>query len=217
MGFQCSSFHCSVLVDRLSRQFTQVYDQPSEYHFCLEPVIAAEWIAQHQGPWPRELKIADVGAGCGVFGMELCHHLRRFSRCHSLELHGFEIQELFFPFFQRNRARAPNSKSIYWQPGDIRRTASHWRGAFDLIVANLPFFPRENSILSPSSVRSQCRFELNGLNSELEQTILTMLKPKGLAYVLTRGFLPPEGILSQIVIRIRRSFLVRYENTVIDP
>lgn len=194
-------------MERASGRYTQSYQQPESYHFCLETVIAAEHIATQVSPpqW-----IADVGAGCGVFGLELLHHFQ------DANLDAFELQNEFQYYFELNKAVSPHPERVSLHLGDIRKTAAQFLKRFDLIVANIPFFEPTESKLSTDSLKNNCRFLLNGSASEFLAMIDLMLIENGSAFVLCRPEPLQRALIPadlQILVRteIRDSLLVQYK------
>lgn len=198
----------TVVNERRTSIFTQEYSQPADYHFCLEPVIAAECIAEFFKDRQPPLRLADMGAGCGVFGLELCYQLGCVE-----SLDTFEIQDAFTEHLAENSRRYLEHSNIRIQAwtGDIRELHKAHRGQFDLVVANLPFFDPEEGRLSPSSLRNNCRFFLNGRLHELIFAIAEVLSENGEAYILgrERAFVEVKEIELELVAQIRQSVLMR--------
>lgn len=197
------------LTERLTKQFTQVYSQPESYHFCLETVIAAEFIAQQISTPSR---MADFGTGCGVFGLELLHHFP------TARLDSFEIQPEFAGHFETNRLTSPAPDRVHLHLGDIRLLTSEFFDQFDLIVANVPFFEPTESKMSNNDVRNNCRFLLNGGVSDFLKVIERTLRVGGRAFVLgrdqtlARALVPAElKVISRT--EIRESILIAYQKT----
>lgn len=193
------------LNERLSKTFTQSYSQPDSYHFCLETVIAAELIST-QIEAPR--RIADLGAGCGVFGMELAH---RFPQA---RLDSFELQEEFKSFFEQNQERCPQSNRIQFFLGDLRRL--QFNTTYDLVVGNIPFFDPNESHLSEDALKNNCRFLLNGDTTDFLAAVDKILEPDGSAFILCRDkplrrALVPVDLAIVSRIEIRESVLVHYK------
>lgn len=198
----------TVVNERRTFIFTQEYSQPEDYHFCLEPVIAAECIGELCAQ-RSAIQLADVGAGCGVFGLELCYQLGRKIK----SLGTFEIQNEFAHHLAENSRRYMQVSNIQiksWM-GDIREQHQAHRGQFDLVVANLPFFDPGEGRLSPSSLRNNCRFFLNGRLHELVFAISEILSENGEAYILgrERAFAEVKEIELEPVAQIRQSVLMR--------
>jgi tRNA1(Val) A37 N6-methylase TrmN6 len=180
---------------RLMSDWTLHYHQPTSYRHCMEPVILAEWLVStltHTAP----LRVLDIGAGCGVLGLEIVHRRPEWS------LVSVEIQDIFEHHFMENRRLllAERAKLGHEQCGgtvtllksDIRKV----RGLeFDLSVGNLPFFNPESSLLSPDPVRNACRFFLNGGVTELLAPALAMTSRGGQVVALIRE---PESLSSDL-------------------
>lgn len=172
-------------------------------------MIAAEVVAElRSGAVP--LQVADIGAGCGVFGLELLHHLRGIR-----SLDAFEVQDEFAPYFYQNVCACRVPADVRLHIGDVRDVVAKSISGYDVVVANLPFFRPQEARLSPSAVRNQCRFFLNGEFAELMTVILELLNSSGEAYILCRprsleNELPLSGFAMEKVAEIRQSWLVRF-------
>ena len=98
--------------------FTQAYNQPHDYRFCQDSVLAPKLIAQDlintrylergsSGEASSRLgssvtmRALDVCAGCGVMGLELLHALGEKAKSLA-EIDFLEIQARFEPYFREN-------------------------------------------------------------------------------------------------------------------
>lgn len=189
-----------ILVDRLQRTYTQNYAQPDNYHFCLESVIAAEFISSRLRCSPS--RVADIGAGCGVFGLEIAHHFQG-----AIELDAIELQAEFSEYFQKNSAWMKRAEFF---EEDFREFASGSTRRYDLIVGNLPFYNPKNHLLSADSMRNICRFTMNGDLKDMVEAAVKVLAPAGSIYFLSREKCP-EGLTEKIkcvaIAQIRKTTL----------
>lgn len=82
-------------------QFTYNYQQPDEYHFSLDSIYLARFVATQLKSHTDldSLRILDLCAGCGVIGIELSWHLRAIR-----QIDFIEIQDIYTDYFYQNVA-----------------------------------------------------------------------------------------------------------------
>lgn len=171
-----------VIEDVGDRKFTATYNQPDDYHFCLDSVIFAKFVAERIAHADR-LRVLDVCAGCGVIGLEIAHHQPWIEQIDFLEK-----QNVFRDYFEANRQQSGFAdRDFRFINGDFRDlTRDSYREMYDLIVANPPYFLRGEGRLSPSDLRNQCRFFLDGSLEELCLGLVNTLRPRGHAFLLVK-------------------------------
>jgi len=168
------------------------YSQPEAYHFCQDSVLAprliAEDLASNAEKLPgRRLRALDVCAGCGVFGFELLHAL---GPEHPIEAFDFlDVQEAFEPHFRRNVAITKNDAlQTKWISANYSILGSgEFEGRYDLIIANPPYFMKNESSMSPSDLNNRARFFLDSDLLTLLRGIRNALTVGGRAYVLMKS------------------------------
>lgn len=81
--------------------FTYNYKQPDEYHFSLDSVQLAQFVATELQSHSAlsSLRILDLCAGCGVVGMELSWHLPAIR-----QIDFIEVQDIYTDYFHQNLA-----------------------------------------------------------------------------------------------------------------
>ncbi|MES2963920.1 MAG: methyltransferase [Bdellovibrionota bacterium] len=165
------------------KRFTQSYSQPEAYRFCQDSILAPLVIA-------RDLegtgfaRVLDLGAGCGVMGLELVHALPSIRSIDFLE-----IQPEFRPYFEANLATAGRSKE------DFRFMESHWSslhdeplcGIYDVVVSNPPYFAANEGTLGPIELSNRCRFFLDDSFEGYVRAVRAALKPGARAYLLVKN------------------------------
>lgn len=165
--------------------FTYRYSQPEEYHFSLDSIHLAEFLAQHLQTRKdlSTLRVLDLCAGCGVIGIELSWYLRELTR-----LDFIEIQDVYTPHFQQNVATVNRPElQLNWHLLNYDCLLEEiWKNSFDLIVSNPPYFRPEQGILSPSEFKNRCRFFLDSTFHNFIRALENGLAPNGEAYFLLR-------------------------------
>jgi len=89
----------------INNYFTLNYSQPEEYHFSHDSIFLSRHvfeIIKSQGLHYN--RILDLCAGCGVIGIDLLFHINKEKLKLPLELDFIEIQNIYFPHFQKNLA-----------------------------------------------------------------------------------------------------------------
>lgn len=165
--------------------FTYNYKQPDEYHFSLDSIHLAEFLATHlqQRNDLASLRVLDLCAGCGVIGLELSWYLRDIR-----QIDFIEVQETYTKYFHKNIESVNRPElDLRWHVINYNELLKKdWENKFDLIVSNPPYFQPEQGMLSPSEFKNRCRFYLD---SSFENYILALsnsLAPDGEAYFLLR-------------------------------
>ncbi len=168
--------------------FTYQYQQPDEYHFSLDSIQLADFIANELRSHSdlKSLQILDLCAGCGVIGLQLSWHL------HELKQIDFvEVQEIYSAYFHQNVAIVNRPElTLHWHLVNYDALLeTSWKNKYNLIISNPPYFLAGHGMLSPSRFKNHCRFFLD---SSFENFILAMansLSYQGKAYFLLRPLL----------------------------
>lgn len=165
--------------------FTYNYKQPDEYHFSLDSIHLARFVATQLKSHPDlgSLRVLDLCAGCGVIGIELSWHLQAIR-----QIDFIEIQDIYTEYFYQNVANANRPELQFrWHLlnyDDLHETK--WEGKFDVIVSNPPYFQPGHGMLSPSQFKNRCRFYLDSSFQSYIRALENSLANKGSAYFLLR-------------------------------
>lgn len=161
------------------------YSQPEDYRFSLDSVFLAQKVAEalKTTSHPESLKVLDLCAGCGVVGLELNFHLRALKKIDFLE-----VQDIYLSHFEKNSLQAKSDDSHFrflnMNYADLMKEG--FKGLYDVIVSNPPYFFLGEGLLSPNEFKNRCRFFIDSDFKSLINATLFALKPGGRAYLLVR-------------------------------
>lgn len=155
----------------------KTYVQPQEYHFSQESVELAKW-ASLKVEKINSLEVLDVGAGCGVIGIELFHQ-RGAKDFISL----IEKQSIFLPFQLENTFGYEDNFNLI-NKNFIEHSL---KNRFDVILCNPPYFLKERSRASSCDIRNNCRqiLELDLFN--IFKKVYEVLKDDGHFFFVFRN------------------------------
>lgn len=120
------------------------------YRFSVDAVLLAHFCR----PGPRD-RALDLGCGCGVIGLILCH------RHQELRLTGLELQPALAELAGNNaRANGFQDRFVVEQ-GDLRTIRQHIRAeSYDLALSNPPYHKTGSGRISREDERALARHEL---------------------------------------------------------
>ena len=167
-------------------RFTLSYLQPEEYHFCLDSIVFAKFVASMltETAIDSTYRILDVCSGCGVIGLELSFLDERIHACDFME-----IQETFRESFLGNLAVANRDRWTFRFLNQSYATLleDHFARSYDLIIGNPPYFMRHEGLLSLSEMQNRCRFFLDSSLETLAMGVLSALSDRGSAFLLVKS------------------------------
>lgn len=150
------------------------YKQPDFYRFNEDSTKLIHFVKNHLNFNPDS--VLDLGAGCGVLGIEFCQGKR-----HELTL--VEAQEEFLPSLQDNL-------DIFKLKAEIiiaSFSEVHFNKKFDLILSNPPYFYQGEGRISPNLNKQICRTWTKDDLSILLHLIQDTLSPSGEAWLSLRA------------------------------
>ena len=158
--------------------FLSDYFQPEFYRFNEDSIVLAKFVVSYyQGT--ENLSLLDVGAGCGIIGIEVAQNLK-LSNVTLLE-----PQEEFIPFIEKNISQFLSQTNVEIVNTDIEELhdASRW----DIITMNPPYFCRDDFRVSQNILREKCRsFDRGSLHSMFKNSF-SKLSAEGSGFIVFRN------------------------------
>lgn len=153
------------------------YKQPDFYHFNEDSITLVNCAIDYLGN-QRVHNLLDIGAGCGIVGIDFCQKKTNIEKVHFLEL-----QQDFF------ESLGQNIKNFLPESMDYECIHSGFESynpkvKFDIILCNPPYFIEGASRSSSDSRRHRCRTFNSESPKKLMNKILNLLSEKGLAFLL---------------------------------
>lgn len=166
--------------------FTYSYKQPDGYHFSLDSIHLAEYVASQIKALPNldSLRVLDLCAGCGVIGIELAWRINAIR-----QIDFMEVQDIYTDCFNHNMTQV-NRPELETRWHLLNYDALHeqnWKERYDLIISNPPYFQPGHGVLSPSDFKNRCRFFIDSSFENYIRALERSLANKGKAYFLLRS------------------------------
>ena len=153
------------------------YDQPEFYRFNQDSLALVRFILKTDIS-PKSL--LDIGAGCGVIGLELALKLK------PLELTLLELQTEFQPYLEKNTSQFQDLETLV---SIAISSIGSWvsNKKFDLIACNPPYYLPRHGKDSDDPRRDLCRsFKQDGWEVLVEK-IFQCLDPHGRAFLVIKN------------------------------
>ncbi|MFZ8932657.1 MAG: methyltransferase [Bacteriovoracaceae bacterium] len=149
------------------------YSQPDFYRFNTDSLLLVDYVLRRCGQRSFS-QVADLGAGCGIVGIEL---LQKGAQFNQIDL--IEYQKEYYPHLKRNIElfECENAKVHMTDFFELKNQ-------YDLIISNPPYFSSEASRSSSNHNRNKCRIFSHGNTELFLEHIKTLLNPAGEAFVL---------------------------------
>jgi tRNA1(Val) A37 N6-methylase TrmN6 len=202
-------------LEDLGKLFTYNYKQPDEYHFSLDSIYFAEYIAKQleHRPHLQDVHLLDLCAGCGVIGFELSWFLQSLKKIDFIE-----IQDTYTSYFYENVAiiNRPELELRWHLINYSQLLHPAWQNKYDLIVSNPPYFQAGHGLLSPSTFKNRCRFFLDSSFEIFLYGMVNALVSGGEAYFLQRSlqqhgndlFFYTQTLLKDFPIRVKKMMTI---------
>lgn len=148
----------------------KIYQWEDGYRFSVDALLISGFVEASK----KEYRVLDVGTGSGIIPVLL---KKRFP---SWIIDGVEIQEDLFLLAKQNYELNNINGSLYY--ADVNDLLT--KDTYDLIIANPPFFKKEEGFLSPDEEVAIARHEVKNTMAALIKKAHFLLKTKGMFYVI---------------------------------
>ncbi len=167
------------------------YAQPETYHFSHDSVFLARSVFETV----RDENLAfntvlDLCAGCGIIGLDFAFHLAKELNQNVSQLDFIEVQKVYESFLRKNietfhsLVKVQQPANLFFENYANLKLMPEFKGKYDLILCNPPYFRIGQGKLSPSEFKNRCRFYIDSGFTELIESIHYLLKPGGSAFLL---------------------------------
>lgn len=180
------------------------YQQPEFYRFNSDSTFLLEEVSTLvKKTAPRS--ILDVGAGCGILGLELAQKFPEVLQSVTLLEPLLDFRPYLLANIQEIMTRAA-SVSFH----QVEESILSFKGdGYDLIVSNPPYFLSDRGRVSPNLLKSHCRTFKNCTPQEFFQAMQKQLKPEGMGFFLGHSDVWGEGDW-EIIAKFRDVSLYRF-------
>ena len=152
------------------------YEQPGFYRFNQDSLELVKWVKQYH---LKASSILDLGAGCGIIGMELAQH--------------FKPQKITLLEFQKEYEKSLTKNAKFYLK-DINheivyKSFSEWNSTerYDLIVSNPPYYLPDSGQPSLDHRRQLARSFVRDNWEILLKLIEESLAPEGKSFVVIKN------------------------------
>ena len=180
-----------------------LFAQSEHFKLGTDSVLLADFVNTS-----RARSGIDLGCGSGIISLLL------LARSDKLRMTGLEISPDAAGLAEKNMTANCFDARAEIITGDIRRHRELFRtGAFDLVVANPPYFPQNSGMLSPESGRAAARGEVECTLEEICRASMFLLKTGGSFCVVHRSERLSElmRLMSEYKIEPKRLRLVQHK------
>ncbi len=123
------------------------YVQPDQYHFSQESIGLSQWASQRVNS-NEPLDILDVGAGCGVVGIEWFYARNNIDKVTLIE------KQSVFLSSQKENIKGYEQSFLLLNEDFLQYK---FKTKLDVILTNPPYFIKERSRPSVLEIRNTCR------------------------------------------------------------
>jgi tRNA1Val (adenine37-N6)-methyltransferase len=156
-------------IDRLGAHGLRIIQNPEKFKFTLDAYLLAALV-----PDGRVLRLLDLGSGGGVLPLLLA------GQNPLLKAYGLEIQPQLADMARRSVLVNNLAAQIDIIEGDFRKLPGDLGpNSFDYVIANPPFFPVGEGVISENDALAAAKFEVNGTLADLVKAAGRMVRGNG--------------------------------------
>ena len=158
------------------------YSQPNFYHFSRDSIDLVDFAVTKMKDLSK-LNVLDIGAGCGVIGIDFS---QKHESVKSLSLS--ETQAEFGPYIEQNLKFLSADILVRIFLGDFFE--ARFNHSFDLILCNPPFYPFGGSRACRDANKKKCHSFEGEFYLELFSKVKKLLNKNGQFFFLGRKDIP---------------------------
>lgn len=161
-------------LDTFSRESIKVLQKKAGYRFSIDAVLLSQFIKIRKNE-----KIIDLGTGCGILPLLLCHDTKARSFV------GVEIQKDLAELAKRNVLLNHFEDRVSILQNDFRKLKSIFPpGSFHVVLSNPPYRKYHTGRVNPTLEKAVARHEIEGTLEDLISMASYLLPPKGRCYLI---------------------------------
>ena len=161
-------------LDTFFHKNIKVLQKKAGYRFSIDAVLLSQFIKIR-----KHEKVIDLGTGCGILPLLLCHDTETQSFV------GVEIQKGLAELAKRNVLLNHFEDRVSILQHDFRKLKTIFPpGSFHVVLSNPPYRKYRTGRVNPTLEKAIARHEIEGTLEELVSTASYLLPPKGRCYLI---------------------------------
>ena len=161
-------------LDTFFRKSIKVLQKKAGYRFSIDAVLLSKFIKIR-----KHEKVIDLGTGCGILPLLLCHDTEAQSFV------GVEIQKGLAELAKRNVLLNHFEDRVSILQNDFRKLKTIFPpGSFHVVLSNPPYRKYRTGRVNPTLEKAIARHEIEGTLEDLVSTASYLLPPKGRCYLI---------------------------------
>ena len=161
-------------LDTFFHKSIKVLQKKAGYRFSLDAVLLSRFIKIR-----KHEKVIDLGTGCGILPLLLCHDTETQSFV------GVEIQKGLAELAKRNVLLNHFEDRVSILQNDFRKLKTIFPpGSFHVVLSNPPYRKYRTGRVNPTLEKAIARHEIEGTLEDLVSTASYLLPPKGRCYLI---------------------------------
>ena len=161
-------------LDTFFHKSIKVLQKKAGYRFSIDAVLLSQFIKIR-----KHEKVIDLGTGCGILPLLLCHDTETQSFV------GVEIQKGLAELAERNVLLNHFEDRVSILQNDFRKLKTIFPpGSFQVVLSNPPYRKYRTGRVNPTLEKAIARHEIEGTLEDLVSTASYLLPPKGRCYLI---------------------------------